>query len=88
VGALGKMTLRDGKWLMGDTDPDHYSGTYAIAGDRLAFDWGESTLTFEFTRDRDGNIELTPLPPMDGGDAVVWTGGPWQRVGPPVRDIP
>jgi TRAP-type C4-dicarboxylate transport system substrate-binding protein len=88
VGALGQMTLRDGKWLMGHTDPEHYSGTYAIAGDRLVFEWGESTLTFEFTRDGDGTIELTPLPPMDGGDAVIWTGGPWQRVGPPVRDIP
>ena len=88
VGALGKMTLRDGKWLMGDTDPEHYSGTYAIAGDRLVFEWGERTLTFEFTRDGDGTIKLTPLPPMDGGDAVIWTGGPWQRVGPPVRDIP
>jgi len=85
---LGKMTLRDGRWLMGDTDPEHYSGTYRIVGDKLVFAWGEATLAFEFARDGDGTIQLTPLPPMDGGDAVVWAGGPWQRVGPPVRDIP
>ena len=85
--AVVKMTLRDGKWLMGE-DPEHYSGTYRIIGDKLVFEWGESTLTFEFERDGDGTLQLTPLPPMDGGDAVIWAGGPWQRVGPPVRDIP
>jgi hypothetical protein len=88
LSAVGKMTLRDGKWLMGDTDPKHYSGTYRIVGDKLVFEWGEATLAFEFADDGDGTIQLTPLPPMDGGDAVVWAGGPWQRVGPPVRDIP
>ena len=40
MGNVGKMTLRDGKWLMGDTDPEDYSGTYDIAGNRLVFDWG------------------------------------------------
>lgn len=88
LNTLGKMTLRDGRWLMGDTDPEHYSGTYRIVGDKLVFEWGESTLTFEFAHDGDGTIQLTPLRPMNGGDAVVWAGGPWQRVGPPVRDIP
>ena len=88
VGAVAKMTLRDGKWVMGDTDPEDYSGTYEIIGSRLVFDWGGAILTFEFTRDDDGTIRLDPLPPMDPGDAVVWTGAPWQRVGPPVREIP
>jgi TRAP-type C4-dicarboxylate transport system substrate-binding protein len=88
LGAVGKMTLRNGRWLMGDEDPEHYSGTYRIVGDNLVFEWGEGTLTFEFARDGDGTIQLTPLRPMDGGDAVVWAGGPWQRVGPPVRDVP
>ena len=76
VGTVGKMTLRDGRWLLGDTDPEEYSGTYEIVGDRLVFDWGESTLTFEFARDDDGTIQLRPLPPMNAGDAVVWAGGP------------
>ena len=32
VGGIGKMTLRDGGWVMGDTDPEQYSGTYKIKG--------------------------------------------------------
>ena len=85
---MGKMTLRDGKWRMGDTDPEEYSGTYEIVGNRLVFDWGGEILTFEFAREGDGTIQLEPLPPMNPGDAVVWAGGSWRRVGPPVRDIP
>jgi C4-dicarboxylate-binding protein DctP len=89
LSAVGKMTLRDGRWLLGDDDsPEDDSGTYRIVGDKLVFEWGETTLTFEFARDGDGTIRLTPLPPMNVGDAVVWGGAPWQRVGPPVRDIP
>ena len=48
------MTLRDGKWRMGDTDPEHYSGTYEIIGNRIVFDWAGTTLTFTFERDADG----------------------------------
>jgi TRAP-type C4-dicarboxylate transport system substrate-binding protein len=88
IGAVGKMTLRDGKWLMGDTDPEAYSGTYQIVGSRLVFEWGGDTLTFEFARESEGTIQLEPLPPMNPGDAVVWGGGSWRRVGPPVREIP
>jgi TRAP-type transport system periplasmic protein len=88
VGGVGKMTLRDGRWLMGDINPEEYSGTYKIVGDRLVFNWGDSTLTFAFARDDGGTIQLKPVRPMNSGDAVVWAGGPWHRVGPPVRDIP
>ena len=88
VGAIGKMTLQDGKWLMGDVNPEEYMGTYEIVGNRLVFDWRGDILTFEFARDDDGTIRLDPVPPMNSGDAVVWAGGPWRRVGPPVRDIP
>jgi Bacterial extracellular solute-binding protein, family 7 len=88
VGSIGKMTLRDGKWLMGDIDPEAYSGTYQVVGNRLEFDWGDQILSFEFARGGDGTIQLEPLPPMSPGDAAVWAGGPWRRVGPPVRDIP
>ena len=88
IGIVGKMTLRDGKWLMGDVEPEKYSGTYEIVGDQLVFAWRGDVLAFEFGRDTDGSLELEPLPPMNAGDAVVWAGGPWRRVGPPVRDIP
>ncbi|HEX5896303.1 MAG TPA: TRAP transporter substrate-binding protein DctP [Thermoleophilaceae bacterium] len=89
VGTLGKMTLRDGRWLMGEGDhPEDYSGSYEIIGRRLVFDWGDTTLVFSFTRDQDGTLRLKPVPPMNTGDAVVWAGGPWRRVGPPLRDTP
>lgn len=88
IDTVGKMTLRDGKWRMGDTDPEEYSGTYEIVGNRLVFDWAGEILTFEFVREGDGTIQLEPLPPMNPGDAVVWAGASWRRVGPPVRDIP
>jgi TRAP-type transport system periplasmic protein len=88
VATVGKMTLRDGKWRMGDEDPEAYSGTYKIVGSRLVFDWGGNILTFAFARDADKTIRLEPIPPMHPGDAAVWAGGPWRHVGPPVRDIP
>jgi TRAP-type C4-dicarboxylate transport system substrate-binding protein len=87
IGTVGKMTLRDGKWRIGEENPED-SGTYRIVGNRLVFDWGGTILTFGFTRDADKTIHLKPIPPMDPGDAGVWAGGPWRHVGPPVRDIP
>lgn len=55
-------------------------GTYEVKGDRITFhsieyDYG-STVTF--SRDADGSLHLTPVPPMDPGDAFqcfsqVWT---------------
>lgn len=88
VGTIGKMTLRDGGWVMGDIDPEDYSGTYEIVGNRLVFDWSGATLTFTFNRHAGDDIDLEPIPPMDSGDAVVWAGGRWRLVGPPVREIP
>ena len=88
VGTIGKMTLRNGGWVMGDIDPEDYSGTYEIVGNRLVFDWSGTTLTFIFNRHAGGDIDLEPIPPMDPGDAVVWAGGRWRLVGPPVREIP
>ena len=88
VGTVGKMTLRDGRWRMGDSRPEEYSGTFEIKGDRLVFDWSGNTLAFDFKRGADGGLVLHPVQPMDVGDAVVWSGGPWRRVGPPVLDTP
>jgi TRAP-type C4-dicarboxylate transport system substrate-binding protein len=88
VGTIGKITLRNGGWVMGDTDPEANSGTYEIVGNRLVFDWSGQTLTFAFKRSAGGDIDLEPIPPMNRGDAVVWAGGVWRLVGPPVREIP
>jgi C4-dicarboxylate-binding protein DctP len=88
IGTVGKMTLRDGRWLMGDEYNESYAGRYEIRGEHLVFDWGGDKLTFRFERDEDGGLRLHAVPPMNVGDRVVWTGGPWRRVGPPVREIP
>jgi TRAP-type C4-dicarboxylate transport system substrate-binding protein len=81
--------LRDGKWLFPGGDSPA-SGRYAIAGNRIAFDWPSVgyALTFTFARDHDGTLHLTPVPPMDRGDQWVWAGGPWRRAGSPVRTLP
>ena len=81
------MTLRDGKWQIGE-GPDAPRGTYALTGNRIAFSWGDSVLIFTFSRDRDGTLHLTPAPSVERGDRFVWSGEPWRRIGPPVRPIP
>ena len=50
VGSVVTMTLRSGRWLLGD-DP-HYSGAFRVEGDRMVFDWPSeaSVLTFRFRR--------------------------------------
>jgi hypothetical protein len=35
-----------------------------------------------------GDLDITPVLPMDRGDRWVWASAPWRRGGPPVRDIP
>jgi hypothetical protein len=78
------MTLRDGTWLLGRSDPDR--GSFTVRGNRLVFKWPAyaSVLTFTFTRERDGTLRLKPVPPMEAGHRFVWAGGPWRRIGPPV----
>ena len=88
VGTVGKMTLRDGRWRMGDIEPERYSGSFEIRARHLVFFWNGAVLAFVYERHQDGSLDLRAIPPMDTGDAVVWTGGRWQRVGPPVREIP
>jgi TRAP-type C4-dicarboxylate transport system substrate-binding protein len=88
VGSVVTMTLRDGRWLLGD-DP-HYSGTFEVKGSRLIFDWPSeaSVLTFTFKREKGDTLAVKPVLPMDRGDQFVWGSAPWRRVGPPVRDVP
>ena len=64
LGAVGKMTLRDGKWLMGDTDPEDYSGTYEIVGNRLVFDWQARSSPSSSPATPTGRSSSEPLPPM------------------------
>jgi TRAP-type transport system periplasmic protein len=57
--------------------------TYSVTGDRITFDipdFGYS-LTFTFSVDGKGNLHLTPVQPMDHGDAVLWSTKPWIKIG-------
>jgi hypothetical protein len=90
VGGVSTVTLRNGKWQIGEGS-DAAVGTYAVTGNRIVFSWPSenSVLIFTFTRDRDGTLHLTPTPSVErGGDRFVWSSEPWRRIGPPVRDIP
>lgn len=84
---VNEIVLRDGSWWTPRSAPPD-SGTYSVMGNRLILAWpsfGYSG-TFRFTRDADGTLHLTALPPMDRGDRWVWSGAPWRRIGPP-RDV-
>jgi TRAP-type C4-dicarboxylate transport system substrate-binding protein len=57
--------------------------TYAVDGDRIRFEspaYGYS-LTFTFSVDGKGNLHLTPVPPMDKGDAFQCSYKAWTRIG-------
>ena len=89
IGKVQIQTLRDGKWLGGETEGGA-TGTYKIVGDRIDFYSAEyaSTNAFTFERKANGDLELDPVLPMDRGDQFNWASAPWRRVGPPVREIP
>jgi hypothetical protein len=86
IGSVVTMTLRDGGWQLNEDE----SGTFAVRGNRLIFDWPSAgaVLTFTFERDDSGSLDIEPVLPMDRGDRFVWGSAPWQRVGPPVRKTP
>ena len=83
------FTLRDGRWQLGP-GPEADVGTYTATAHRISFVWPavNSVLTFAYSTDPDGTLHLTPLPSVERGDRFVWSSQPWQRIGPPVREIP
>jgi hypothetical protein len=89
IGSVITTTLRGRKWQIGDGSDDS-AGTYAVTGNRIAFNWPatSSVLIFTFSRDRDGTLHLTPAPSVERGDRFFWSSEPWRRIGPPARDIP
>jgi TRAP-type transport system periplasmic protein len=58
-------------------------GTYSVTGDRITFDVPDFGygLTFTFSVDGKGNLHLTPVQPMDKGDAVLWSTKTWIKIG-------
>lgn len=89
IGEVHVETLRDGKWLGGETEGGS-TGTYEVVGDRIVFSSADEPVTNEFTFERkpNGDLELDPVLPMDRGDQFNFASAPWRRVGPPVREIP
>jgi TRAP-type C4-dicarboxylate transport system substrate-binding protein len=56
--------------------------SYSVDGDRITFDapdYGYS-MTFTFAVDGKGNLHLTPVPPMDKGDAFECSYKPWTKI--------
>ncbi|MBA2633306.1 MAG: hypothetical protein H0U86_09965 [Chloroflexi bacterium] len=57
-------------------------GTYEVEGDRVTFHSTEydadSTVTVSV--DEEGNLRLTPVPPMDPGDAFVCFSQVWTKI--------
>jgi hypothetical protein len=57
--------------------------TYLVTGDRITFkapEYGYS-MTFTFSVDAKGNLHLTPVPPMDKGDAFQCSYKAWTKLG-------
>ncbi len=57
--------------------------TYSVTGHRITLDipdFGYS-LTFTLSVDGKGNLHLTPVQPMDHGDAVLWSTKTWIKIG-------
>ncbi len=58
-------------------------GTYDVDGDRITFHSieydADSTVTFSV--DAQGNLHLTPVPPMDPGAAFQCFSKPWTKIG-------
>jgi len=57
-------------------------GTYSVDGERLTFHSIEydTDLTVRFTVDDRGTLNLTPVPPMDPGDAFTCFYKPWTKI--------
>ena len=80
------MTLEDGTWKLTHTEvgqpyTDSPGDSYSIQGDRISFDWEDSILTFTFSVDDEGTLEVRPVEPMDAGDQFVWATHPWIKIG-------
>jgi TRAP-type transport system periplasmic protein len=74
------ITLKHGRLEGGCFGAD--GGTYSVDGDRITFhsvEYGyDSTVTF--SRDDQGNLDLTPVSPIDPGDAFTCFYKPWTKI--------
>lgn len=79
--SITTITLKDGHLEGGCFGSD--GGTYSVDGDRITFYSIESGYysKVSFTRDNHGSLYLTPVPPMDPGDAFTCFSQPWTKIG-------
>lgn len=74
------ITLKDGRLEGGCFGVD--GGSYSVDGDRITFhsiEYGTDS-TVRFTRDEHGSLRLTPVPPIDPGDAFTCFYKPWTKI--------
>jgi hypothetical protein len=76
----GTVKLQDGRV---DGGCFGQGATYSVSGDRITFNSPESgySTTFTFSADGEGNLHLTPVPPMDKGDAFQCSYKAWTKIG-------
>jgi TRAP-type C4-dicarboxylate transport system substrate-binding protein len=74
------VTLKDGRLEGGCFGAE--GGTYSVEDDRITFDSVEydPNVTVTFAVDDQGNLHLTPVPPMDPGDAFQCFYKPWTKI--------
>jgi TRAP-type C4-dicarboxylate transport system substrate-binding protein len=84
---IGTLTLDNGTWEVlwrgahGDEATDG-PGTYAVEGDRIALELpGDpiSPLTFSFTTDDDGNVDVEPITPMEEAE-FIFAHYQWEKI--------
>jgi TRAP-type C4-dicarboxylate transport system substrate-binding protein len=75
------VTLKDGHLEGGCFGSG--GGTYSVDGNRITFDSVETGYSTKvtFTRDGHGSLYLTPVPPIDPGDAFTCFSQPWTKIG-------
>ena len=77
---VNTITLKDGQLDGGCFGAS--GGTYWVDGDRITFDSVEydPNVTVTFAVDGEGNLHLTPVPPIDPGTAFECFSKPWTKI--------
>jgi len=74
------ITLKDGHLEGGCFGAE--GGTYTVDDDRITFDSAEydPNVTVTFSVEDQGNLHLTPVPPIDPGIAFTCFYKPWTKI--------
>ena len=77
---VNTITLKDGHLERGCFGTK--GGKYTIEDDRITFDSAEynENVTVTFVVDEEGNLHLTPVPPIDPGTAFECFYKPWTKI--------